>query len=272
MACGSGQELPPWLLQSQAYEPPADRDGFIARSALSITAALSRLRLDDGQRTRLSPTPAVKLALGFALVLLTSLSGNFAFVLVMLALLALRVALLPVRALQRVVAVSCATAALTALVMLPAVLLGQPQSVLLVGTKALVSTGVVLTVALSTPAHELTGGLRALHVPDLAIMTIDLALKSIYDLGTVALEVLCALRLRSVGRNRTKGSALGGTAGFVFLKAHRAAQDTADAMRCRGFEGEYHVDASVRPRAIDLAWLVGLALLVALFLYLQGQV
>lgn len=264
--------LPSWLLSSESYEPSPDRDHFITRSMLSITATLARLRLDDGQRTRLSPGAPTKLLVGLALILLTSLSTNYAFVLVMVALALGRVALLPAQALKRVASVAFATTGLTALVMLPAVLLGQTQSLLLVATKVLVSVSITLTVALSTPVHELTGALRQLHVSNLVIMTVDLALKSIVTLGSVALEVLRSLRLRSVGRNSDKGTSLGGIGGVVFLKAHRAAQDTADAMRCRGFEGEYRATTSTRPKAMDLVWLLVLMALVALFAYLQGQV
>lgn len=271
MARDERRTLPAWLLVPQEYEPPTDRDGFIARSILALTSTLARLRLDDGQRTALSPSAPLKLVLGLALILMTSLSTNFAFVLVMLALVLVRVALLPQAALRRVTATSLAATGVTALVMLPALLLGQTQSVLLVGTKVLVSTGIALTVALSTPAYELTGALRAWHVSSLVIMTVDLALKNIVNLGTVALEVLQALRLRSIGRNRAKGASIGGTGGIVFLKAHKAAQDTSDAMRCRGFEGDYPALARPRPRAVDMVWLVFLALIVAAFVYLERQ-
>lgn len=266
------EALPPWLLASERYAPPADHDGFIARSALAITSTLSRLRLDDGQRTAISPSAPIKLLLGLVIILLTSLSRNFAFVLLVLAGTLARVAALPASAVRRIATVASSTAGLTALVMLPATFLGQPQSALLVATKVLVSVGIALTVALSTPTHELTGALRALHVPNLAIMTVDLALKGIVDLGTVALEVLQALRLRSVGRNRTKGGSLGSVGGVVLLKANKAAQDTSDAMSCRGFEGEYAPTPIMRPRPPDLAWLAGLVALFAVFLYLQGQV
>lgn len=271
-AAAPSGELPPWLLEAERYDPPADRDGFIAQSARSIARVLARLRLDDGQATPLSPSAPTKLVVGLVLILLTSLSTNFAFVLAVLAGVLVRVALLPARALRRVAGVAAGAAAVTALVMLPSLLLGQPQSLAIVTTKVAVSTCCALTVALSCPVHELTGALRQLHVSNLAIMTVDLALRGIVTLGTTALEVLEALRLRSVGRNRAKGSSLGGVGGIVLLKANRAAQDTSDAMRCRGFTGRYQATAAARPGARDVAWLAALALVVALFLYLQGQV
>lgn len=264
--------MPSWLLSPQDYTPPRDRDSFISHSQSKIASVLSQLRLDDGHATPLSPSAPVKLLVGLVAILLTSLSTNFAFVLAILAAILVRVALLPARALRRTAGVACVTTGVSALLMLPAVFLGQPQSLLLVTTKVLVSTSIALTVALSTPAHELTGALRTFFVPNLAIMTVDLALKNIVSLGNVALEVLCALGLRSVGRNTSKGTALGGTGGIVFLKAHKAARDTSDAMQCRGFVGEYPRTRPTHIHRTDVGWMLAIALVLALFCYLETQV
>lgn len=261
--------LPSWLLADEKYEPPRDRDGFIRKSMLSLLGVLRRMRLDDGQATRLSPSAPTKLVVGLALILLTSLSRNYAFVLVMLAVTLAREAFLPTKALRRCAGVSFAAAGITALVMLPAVLLGQGHSALFIGTKVLVTVGVAMVVALSTPVAELTGALRAVRVPNEFIMTVDLALKGIVDLGQVAFEVLQALNLRSVGLNRRKSSSLGGVAGVTFLKAEEAAHATSDAMRCRGFEGEYVAAPRAVRRGVDVAWWIALAMFVLLFAYLE---
>lgn len=266
----AGGSLPSWLVEPEAYVPAADRDGFVQKSLLSLTGVLSRLRMDDGQSTSLSPSAPVKLACGLAVILMTSLSSNFAFTLVVLAGMLLRTAALPPKALRRVVGVSFTAAGVSALVMVPAVLLGQSQSALLMGTKVLVCVDTAMVVALSTPVHEVTGALRAFHVSNLVIMILELALKSIVTLGKVATEVLCALDLRSVGKNRSKGTSMGGVGGVTFLKANEAARTTADAMRCRGFEGEYQAAPRGAHKPIDLAWLLALVAVGVLFAYLQG--
>ena len=138
--------------------------------------------------------------------------------------------------------------------------------------KALVSTGLAMETTLSTPASQLTGALSSFGVPNLVILTVDLALRSIVRLGEVALEALNALTLRSVGRNRNKQTSMGGIGGVVLIKAGEAAQATHDAMRCRGFEGDYHVARHQALRAIDWAWTILLLLLAVLFVYLQGLV
>ena len=264
--------IPSWLTQSQEYKPQTDRDAFIVKSVLSVSSVLARLRLDDGVSSPLSPSAPIKLALGLGCILLTSLSRNYLFVLVMLACVLVRACLLPKDALSRTAATAAAAAGLAFVVMLPATLLGQPRAALTMATKALVSTGLAMEVTLTTPSAELTGALRAFRVPNLVIMTIDLTLKSIVRLGEVALEVLTALNLRSVGRNRNKQGSVGGVGGVVLVKAAEAAQQTHDAMRCRGFEGEYDAAVGWRPGGTDLVWVMAFGALIALFAFLQSQV
>lgn len=262
--------LPSWLLADERYVASRDRDGFIRKSALSLMSVLARLRMDAGQATRLSPSAPVKLACGLVLILLTSLSRNFAFVLAMLAVVLAREAFLPPQALRRCMGVSAAAALMTAAIMAPALLLGQTRSLVVVSAKVFVTVGIAMTVALSTPASGITGALRSLHVPDEAIMCAELALKGAADLGRTALETLQALGLRSVGHDARKGSALGGVLGTTFLRAHEAARTTSDAMRCRGFEGEYASCPPEGRRPADAAWAVLVACSIAAFLYLES--
>ena len=268
----SRNDIPPWLATPEQYRPGSDRDGFISRSLLSVSSMLAFFRLDDGRSSALSPSAPAKLVICLACVLLTSLARNYLFVLVLLAALLLRCALLPRRALVRVASGAVAAAGLCLVVMLPAALVGQPRSALTLSTKALVCTGITLTMAVTTPVAELTASLRHLGVPGIVILTIDLALRSIVRLGETAAEVLAALSLRSVGRNRRKGASMAGVGGVVLIKAGKAAQDTYDAMRCRGFDGEYHTGTGAARTATDAVWACALAALLALFLYLQGLV
>lgn len=263
-------DLPAWLEAEERYQPATDRDGFVVASARKISSVLARFRLDDGRSGRLSPSAPLKLLLGVGTILLVSLARNYLFVLLMLAGVLVRACLLPTGALRRTMGAATAAAALAAIVMLPAVLIGQPRSALVLATKAFVSTGVALTVTLTTPAAETTGALAALGMPDIAILTIELALRGIVQLGTTACEALDALLLRSVGRNRDKRTALGGVGGVVLIRAARSSHDTLDAMRCRGFEGSYRRAVRHPTRLVDLAWVLAFALVVALFLNLQG--
>ena len=265
-------DIPDWLASSEHYQPSSDRDGFIARSLLSMSSVLAFFRLDDGKSGTHSPSAPTKLIGALVSILLVSLSKNYLFVLIMLAAVLVRACLLPHAALRRLVGGAGAAAGLSLLLMLPAILIGQPHAALLMATRAFVCVGITLTVALTTPTHELTRALRSFGMPAIAIMTIDLALRSIVRLGETASEVLCALGLRSVGRNRHKGSSMAGVGGVVLLKASKSAQETYDAMRCRGFDGEYRTGARSSLKAVDALWLGLLALVIVLFVLTQGMV
>jgi len=268
----TGQDIPTWLSKSEQYRPGSDRDGFIVRNLLALSSTLAFFRLDDGQRGRISPTAPIKLVLALGCILLVSLSRNYLFTLIVLACILARACLLRSDALARVVGGAASAAAISFLVMLPAALMGQPHSALLISTKAFVSTAIVLTVALTTPTADLTKSLRHLGVPGTVILALDLALRGVVVLGQTASEVLTALQLRSVGRNRNKQAAMGGIGGVVLLKASRSAQDTYDAMRCRGFDGTYRMGAGTRPGVGDVLWTCAFVALVLAFLALQGLV
>ena len=263
--------LPPWLLASEDFVPPHDRDRYISESMSSIATVLSQFRLDDGTSAPFSPAAPVKLFVAFACILMTSLSTNFVFTLIVLAGVLARLCLLPAAHLKRVVGVALVSSALTFALMVPAAFFGQPHSAVLLSVKVLVSVSIALTMAVTTPYNQLTSALRTFRVPSLFILTMDLALKNIVRLGEVALEVLTALKLRSVGRNARKGDAVGGVSGVVFLKSKESAEVTFDAMRCRGFDGEYetHAKGPARP-AVDACWICLIACLAAAFMYLQG--
>lgn len=264
-------ELPSWLASSEAYEPVADRDGYIARSLLSLASALRCLRFDDGHSAPYAPSACFKLLAGFVLIVLNSLSTNFVFTATLAALLLARAALFKIDLLQRALSVALSATVISFLLMLPALLLRQAHTPLLIAGKTFVSSLLVMEVSLTTSAGELTRALRRFHVPAVAVLTLELTLKSINSLGTVSLKVLEALRLRSVGKNPRKSESVGAVGGVVLLKAKDAADATYDAMRCRGFDGEYSAHEGTRVfRSSDVAWAVALAPLVTLFFYLES--
>ncbi len=263
-------DMPEWLAGPQAYEPLSDNSTFVTKSALSVTAVLRQLRLDDGRPSAFSPSAPVKLTLALGAILLNSLAHNLMVTWVLLAFVLVRAALLPRAALARVAAVASAAALFAFVLALPAALIGQPASAVRLGLKALASCGLAMEVALTTPVAELTGGLRAFRMPNLVIMTLDLALRNIVRLGDCALETLTALSLRSVGCDKDKRASMGNVGGTLFVRASKAAADTYDAMRCRGFEGSYDREGVPWLRVADAAWAAAFVLFVALFLHLEG--
>jgi cobalt/nickel transport system permease protein len=70
-------------------------------------------------------------------------------------------------------------------------------------------------------------------------MTLDMTIKYISLLGGLVLDLLYALKLRSVGHDDRKIDSLSAIAGTVFLKSIEAAETQYQAMECRCFAGTY---------------------------------
>jgi cobalt/nickel transport system permease protein len=120
--------------------------------------------------------------------------------------------------------------------------------------------------------NELIAGLRTYHLPSLFIFVFDITIKYIVLLGGVALNVLEALRLRSVGKNTTKGDSSAGVLGVTFLKAQDFGAEMYEAMECRGFVGEYEVPREKIMNVAALLYLCCILCEVVIFLYLGGIV
>jgi cobalt/nickel transport system permease protein len=139
-----------------------------------------------------------------------------------------------------------------------------------VAGKVFLSVSLVNLLSATTPWNRITEGFKFFHVPDLFILTFDLTLKYIVALGDVSLAMLEALKLRSVGRNRKKGGAVTGVLGVTFLKSRAMSEELYGAMQCRGFEGVYERPGHFAFSKRDIWYILLVAAVTALFIYLEG--
>lgn len=237
--------IPDWLLQDESYTATSDNDGFITRSLLSVMGALASFRAKSSSYGAKFPAH-LKLLLCLALILTTSLARNMIIVYAILAVLLIHMCFLKSDWLIRAFTASITAALLSALILLPSVFLGSPRSMLTVSIKVFTSVGLVGLLAATTEWNRLTACLASFHVPGIFIFTLDITLKYIVILGNISVDLLSAVRLRSVGRNRDKKSAVSGVLGVTFLKSRAMAEEMYQAMVCRGFDGEYGAIASSR--------------------------
>ena len=217
-----------------------DRDGFLDRTirALLHVLALGRRRPLRSSRGRQSD-PTGRLVCVLCFVLLVSVARSPSFLAVAGAALLVVLALQPARRIAVSLRAAFPAAILAALILLPYGLsAGLARPALLVA-KVFLSTGAVALVASTTEWASLSGAARRLRVPALFVMVLDVTIRFVAWLGELALEMLQAVRLRSVGRNRHKATALEGVAGSLYLRSRELADDLHAAMVCRGFTGEY---------------------------------
>ena len=230
--------IPDWLKEQEEYNAPQDRDRFLTRSILSLMSMLASFRAKTISYGAKYPAP-LKLIVCLVMILITSLARNMLIVYVVLAILLAHICFLKDVLLVRTITTSLAAAGLSALILIPAIFLGSPQSMLTVSIKVFVSVGLIGILASTTEWNKLTSGLAAFHIPDVFIFTLDITLKYIVILGNISMDMMNALRLRSIGRNNAKAESLSGVLGVTFLKSRQLSEEMFQAMQCRGFEGEY---------------------------------
>lgn len=261
--------IPGWMTQQENYTPSKDSEGFINRSLLSVMSVMSKFRMDAAASGRKAFFAApTKLCMVLLVIILASCSRNMMFTYCMIAVLLVRMCLLKGNQLMKVFSAALTAAAFSALVLLPAVFMGSPHTMLTVSIKVFLSVGLLSLLAATTPWNRITEGLRFFFVPDIMIFTIDITLKYIVILGDICLDMLNALKLRSVGRNRSKSNSMSGIIGFAFLKSRHMADEMSGAMICRGFDGEYNRGNRRLFRATDSLAILLMALVIGLFVYL----
>lgn len=263
--------LPSWMCESEAYEPNIDKDGFITKSAQAILGVLAKLKWNAGKDRRFSASPSLKLCYTFLFILLTACSKNYLFPLIMVAGTILALASYPASAMKQILSGTIGAVLFSIFILLPAVFMGNPQILLTIGTKVFLSVTLIGMLSAGTAWNKLTASLRAFHIPDIFIFTLDITLKYIAVLGEICMEILTSLRLRSIGQNKKKAKAFSGILGISFLKSREMADEMYAAMCCRGFVGEYKTGRKYAFRKQDIFYIFSMIAVVGLFVYLEWK-
>lgn len=263
--------LPSWMCESEAYEPNIDKDGFITKSAQVILGVLAKLKWNAGKDRRFSASPSLKLCYTFLFILLTACSKNYLFSLIMVAGTILALASYPASAMKQILSGTIGAVLFSIFILLPAVFMGNPQILLTIGTKVFLSVTLIGMLSAGTAWNKLTASLRAFHIPDIFIFTLDITLKYIAVLGEICMEILTSLRLRSIGQNKKKAKAFSGILGISFLKSREMADEMYAAMCCRGFVGEYKTGRKYAFRKQDIFYIFSMIAVVGLFVYLEWK-
>lgn len=82
------------------------------------------------------------------------------------------------------------------------------------------------------------------------------------------MELLYSLKLRSVGKNRSKYNSLAGIVGTMFIKSTEMAEEMYSAMECRGYTGDYKLHDKLKPNFADLVYVFINGGIIFTFVYL----
>ncbi len=266
-------ETPSWLTEPETYEPPADRDRFIDRSILSFMNMLSKIKQQSKHdHDLLWVSPFFKLAGTLLFVILVSLSQHFTFVYIMLAYTAVILACLPGDRIKSVLKGAFAAALLAYVILIPSALTGNNYSITMIPVKVFTSITMINMLSISTRWDHLIASLRRFFVPNMFIFIFDIMIKYVVLLGEYALQMLYALKLRSVGHNKHKYASIGGVGGMLFVKSRAMSAEMFNAMTCRGYDGTYHVTDRFRFTVYDAIYLLLNAGIIFLYIYFQRLV
>ncbi|MEL4106598.1 energy-coupling factor transporter transmembrane component T [Oscillospiraceae bacterium WX1] len=262
--------MPEWLLTSEQYEPVKDKDTFINKSILSMIGLIARIKAQDSRgRDLFGVNPVVAVFMTFLLVVLVSLVRYFSFVLIVITFLMLVLCLMPAGDIIKVLRVSFVVTVFTFIILLPAAFFGNHLSLTLIPAKVFASVTAVNILAHVYRWNRLIAALRVFRVPNLLIFVLDITLKYIIMLGEFSLEMLYALKLRSVGKNTEKYASLSGIAGTMFLKSRVMAEELHESMVCRGFTGTYKTAAAWRFSFADAVYILMNAGILAVYIYIS---
>jgi cobalt/nickel transport system permease protein len=145
---------------------------------------------------------------------------------------------------------------------------------LLLCLKALAVVTLTLVLLATTPLHVTLQAAHALWVPGLLVQLAMLTFRYIYVLSAELARLRIALRVRGYRNraNRHSYRTVGHVAGTLLVRGYERAERVGQAMRCRGFDGQFRSLVEFHTRAVD--WLffllvVGSAAALSLWDFVQ---
>jgi cobalt/nickel transport system permease protein len=263
-------KVPAWLTKEEEYLPPSDKDTFINKSIYALLRTLSRVRSQGMRKNLLGVSPSLHLACTLIMVVLIAVSRNYSFTLVAGVFILLLLGLMKGEEIIKILKISFIVVIFSFIVLSPSLFFGNHYSIVVITTKIFATVTIVNILSHSVPWHSLTSSMKRFFVPDLFIFVLDITLKYIFMLGEFSLNMLYSLKVRSIGRNKDKYTALSGIAGTIFVRSIEMSQEMHAAMECRGFNGRYAGEKKVRISIANIIYVVINCLIVFTFLYLRS--
>ncbi|RRK10942.1 energy-coupling factor transporter transmembrane protein EcfT [Lactiplantibacillus garii] len=234
-------ELPDWLQQPASAHSQASKTSFLQRNQRHLRSLLTRLAqpapVVKNQRWHLAPQ--INLIRLLLLVLLIALINNVTLLWCLALLLGFQLLLLPPSQLRRFVRSWLISSFVALLFVLPSYWLTGPGTLLFFGLKTSLMLANAQYYRLTTPFQDLLSGLKALHCPDVLIMTLAIAITYLRMLGQHLLLTMEALELRTVAPTKHPYRLIGAMFGNLYLKSYAYALELYAAMEARGFNGHY---------------------------------
>jgi cobalt/nickel transport system permease protein len=150
----------------------------------------------------------------------------------------------------------------------PAVQQGLALAVLIC-LKALTIVILMLVLLATSPFTTLLKAGHLLRVPGLIIQLAVLAYRYAFVLSSELTRLRVALRVRGYRNRASRHSyrTVGHVAGTLLVRGYERAERVGQAMRCRGFQGQFHTLGDFGTRPADVAFFAALATAAAALLF-----
>jgi len=237
----STTNLPDWLSNPTTSQSRPSKVNFWQRNQRHLRGLLNHLAqptpIVTDQRWHI--TPQIKLIRLLALVILIALINNVVLLWGLALLLGSQLLWLPPQQLRQFMGHWLVSIGIAAIFVLPSYWLSGPATLGFFIFKTSLMLANAQYFRFTTSVQDLLTGLKALHCPDIFIMTLAIGLTYLRMLGQHLLLTMEALELRTVAPTKHPYRLIGALFGNLYLKSYTYALELYAAMEARGFNGHY---------------------------------
>ena len=260
--------VPEWLSAKDNYIPKEEKNLYIEKSIFSLIKIISIIRQNKNQdKLVYSINPTLKVVSVIVMILCVSISRSFIYLLLIDIYVLINLFLMEKKSRKRILFKSLMFPLITLIALIPSMFYGNIYNSLLLFQKLILTILIMNLLSHNTKWSEISKSLKLLFIPDIFIWIMDITIKYIVLLGEHSINLLFALKLRSIGTTSNKYNSLTGIMGNLFIKSYKMSEEMFHAMECRGFVGEYTTKVNLKLKKIDYVYLAINILLVSLFIY-----
>ncbi|MFA9396937.1 MAG: energy-coupling factor transporter transmembrane component T [Clostridiaceae bacterium] len=257
--------MPQWLMQEEETNKFYGEDSFIDKSILSIIKVLSKIRMSSVKKES-KINSDIFLLTSFILIIFISTTRSINFLWVVLAYELFFLSIHEYDFIKSVLTGSIIAVIFATLIVLPSILAGYSNSFLII-IKVFLTVCLVNFTSYGYDFNNLTSSLKIFFVPDIFIFVLDTTLRYIFILGEFSLNILYALKLRSIGKNKDKSNSIASIVGILFIRGREMSEEMHLAMEKRGFDGTYLRKKSASLSIYDIIYIIMNICFVIIYFY-----
>jgi len=260
--------VPEWLSAKDNYIPKEEKNLYIEKSIFSLIKIISIIRQNKNQDKLIySINPTLKVVSVILMILCVSISRSFIYIFIIDIYVLINLFLMEKKSRKRLLLKSFIFPLVTLIALIPSMFYGNINNSLLIFQKLIITILLMNLLSHNTKWSEISKSLKLLFIPDIFIWIMDITIRYIVLLGEHSINLLFALKLRSIGITSNKYNSLTGIMGNLFIKSYKMSEEMFHAMECRGFVGEYTTKVNLKLKKMDYVYLAINILLVSLFIY-----